>query len=676
MTSVQKRVRAVVCMIMSLLLMLTMVTFPADASAMTISKTSYKLTKGYAITLKVTGAGGNVSWSSSDTSVASVSESGQVIGKKVGDAVITAKSGNESVSCNIKVVGGKLQVSKKNIQVGVGEYEYITVRAKGSHGLKVSSGDKSIVTGGWIKPWNKDDIRLRLTGRSAGSTTVKIMLTKFPDVYINLNVTVGSGKATLALSQNTVTTKVDDTASVILYSDNKDKIGYSFSEKGIAQVTEGKWNSNYCTLGIKGLKEGSTVLTVYRKDNTSVKETVKITVSNGTVYYSVSTTVPTKTTSTDLIYRWTNKNVVKYMLVPKDYDLAKINTIVAKDMGKYEYYTVYDSTPSKTLNSDTILNFKATVKNKEETRYILAPAKYDTPSCNSAIAEYTGEYKYWTVYITQLDTHKIYTNDVIKSWTTVVNNKTVTRYILLPFDYSESKLQAIIDDDKGNEGGYYTVSTTKPTISKAGDSIIEFQAYVENKYLTCYILVPAGYDEAKVNDAKAAFIGKYDYYSVYTVNPVKLSSSDIIMTWDKLIDSKLVKRYILLPLGYSESLFQSIKAKDLETSTSAYYSISTKYPALSNTTDIVYTWYNAKEKVYKYMLLPAKYDPIKRNDLILKDTGETLYYTFYSTQPAKKVDTDTISYYSYNGNMAYMLVPKDADQAKVDQAFKELSVNS
>lgn len=53
--------------------------------------------------LIASGGNGTFKWSSSDSSVASVSDSGMVIGVSTGNATITCTSGNESVTCVVRV---------------------------------------------------------------------------------------------------------------------------------------------------------------------------------------------------------------------------------------------------------------------------------------------------------------------------------------------------------------------------------------------------------------------------------------------------------------------------------------------------------------------------------------------------------------------------------------------
>ena len=278
MTSTRNHLKAAVSILLALLMALTFVTFPSEVSALGLNASSITLTKGYGVTLKVND-GSSATWSSSDTTVASVSSKGKVVGKSVGTATITANVGGTLLTCNVKVVGGKLSLSTKSVEMEKDEVQYVTVRAKGSHGIKASSGDKSIVTASWVKPWKNDDIRLKLTAKGSGTTTVKISMTKYPDVYTTIKVTLKGNDAVLLTSQSAVTTKIDSLASVVIYSDQNNMVDYSFADNTIAKLTEGTWKDGYCTLGITGLKEGTTTLTLTRKDNTAVKRHITVTVS-------------------------------------------------------------------------------------------------------------------------------------------------------------------------------------------------------------------------------------------------------------------------------------------------------------------------------------------------------------------------------------------------------------
>ena len=103
-----------------------------------------------------------------------------------------------------------------------------------------------------------------------------------------------------------------------------------------------------------------------------------------TGYYKVTTAYPRKKASSDTVLIWnTYDGKREYMLVPANYDKVRAETIRAKSSGEYQYYTVYSSKPRKTSSSDIIIDFwndKA-----EEYRYILVPRNYNENKVDSII---------------------------------------------------------------------------------------------------------------------------------------------------------------------------------------------------------------------------------------------------------------------------------------------------
>lgn len=682
MTRVKSQVRAAVAMLLAVLFALTLISIPqagTQVSAATLSRTSYTLTKGYGTTLTVSGTSSAVTWSSSDKTIVSVSSTGKIVGKSVGSANIYADVDGQRLTCAVKVVGGKLSLSAKNVSIDEGAYKYVTVRAKGSHGIKASSSNTSIASGSWVKPWKNDDIRLKITGKKAGTATITISMTKYPDVTAKINVTVNSTqKAVIETSQASLAVKLDTPSSLMVYSDRSNSLNYSFSDATVAKVQEGTWNSNYCTLTVTGLKAGTTNLVITHKDDPKVSRTIPVTVS-GSGYYIVSDYAMNKLAYTDQVYQWVDKktNRYKYMLVPYGYDMAKVNTAIAKDAATYEYYTVYDESPaSRIASSDTVQSFKATVNGSEVTRYILVPASYDAPSINTAMASYTNQYQYWTVYNADPSSYRFRSDDVVKSWLSTVNYRSQTRYILLPANYDTARLDRIITADSGSvEGGYYAASVTPPTTKADGDQVLQFTAVINNAYVTYYVLVPANYDEGRYNDVRAAYTGTYDYYTIYSTQPTKKTSLDTIEQWTKVIGSKATARYMLLPGGYDLQTVNDMKNKDLATQSANYYSVTTTQPAKIDASDLIYTWVNSTGTL-KFMLLPANYSIVKRNDTVAKDSGEYRYYTMYSVQPTKKADADTV--YSVDHQIygkVYMLLPQNYDNQKMQDGFKGMDVS-
>ena len=68
-----------------------------------ISSTSISITVGNTHTLKMTGASGKITWSSSNKKIATVSSTGVVKGIKAGTATITAKVGGKKYTCKVTV---------------------------------------------------------------------------------------------------------------------------------------------------------------------------------------------------------------------------------------------------------------------------------------------------------------------------------------------------------------------------------------------------------------------------------------------------------------------------------------------------------------------------------------------------------------------------------------------
>ena len=69
-----------------------------------ISSSTLTVTKGFSSQLTITNPGGDVTWTSSDASVASVDATGKVTGKKAGTAVVTAQLADGSYcQCNVTV---------------------------------------------------------------------------------------------------------------------------------------------------------------------------------------------------------------------------------------------------------------------------------------------------------------------------------------------------------------------------------------------------------------------------------------------------------------------------------------------------------------------------------------------------------------------------------------------
>lgn len=161
-------------------LVMAVMLLPASVSAATtpkLSSTDTTVSIGYYITLKVTGASGNITWSSGDSTVATVKSSGsnsaQVTGKKTGSTYIYAKTGSKTLKCKVTVRKSFITPSKSNVSLDVGKSEAVTLTVRGDKTIVVTNSDKSVATTSWGK-WDGSKIKLTINAKKAGTTQLKV----------------------------------------------------------------------------------------------------------------------------------------------------------------------------------------------------------------------------------------------------------------------------------------------------------------------------------------------------------------------------------------------------------------------------------------------------------------------------------------------------------------------
>jgi len=117
------------------------VTVTNPASGITLNKSTLALTKGSNETLTATvspaDADGTVSWSSNNTSVATVDSNGKVTAVAVGTATVTAKAGDKTATCTVTVSAPSETISLIREQ-NPDDYEMVT-SVTGEH-FKVTAG--------------------------------------------------------------------------------------------------------------------------------------------------------------------------------------------------------------------------------------------------------------------------------------------------------------------------------------------------------------------------------------------------------------------------------------------------------------------------------------------------------------------------------------------------------
>ena len=135
-----------------------------------LNQTSASLTEGQSLQLKaaVSGSGdGEVVWSSSSDSVASVSGSGLVNAKKAGTAVITAEANNAQAICELTVKAKNMPVTAPKAPTG------IKAAGAGYNKVKISWGKVSGASGYSVYQYNSSSKKYTLIANTTASSYTK-----------------------------------------------------------------------------------------------------------------------------------------------------------------------------------------------------------------------------------------------------------------------------------------------------------------------------------------------------------------------------------------------------------------------------------------------------------------------------------------------------------------------
>ena len=157
----------------------TVTVTPIAVTSISLDQTSLSMTEGETYTLAATVSPSNatdktVTWSSSNSSVASVSSSGVVTAIKAGTTTITARAGSKTATCSIIVKAPTIPVTsitlnKSSLSLTVGDTEYLSASI-----LPSNATDKSLF-------WSSDDTEVAtvsnlglVTAIAPGSATITV----------------------------------------------------------------------------------------------------------------------------------------------------------------------------------------------------------------------------------------------------------------------------------------------------------------------------------------------------------------------------------------------------------------------------------------------------------------------------------------------------------------------
>ena len=237
------------------------VTVTVPVSSVTLNKTALALIKGQSETLTATvkpddATDKKVTWSSSNTSVATVDQNGKVVAIAGGSATITAKAGDKQATCSVTVTVpvSSVTLNKTSLALIKGQSETMTATVKPDDATdkKVtwSSSNTSVAT---------VDQNGKVMAVGGGSATITA---KVGDKQATCSVTVTVPVSSVSLNKTELTIekgKSETLTATVYPSDATDKtVTWKSSDTSIATVDQnGK---------ITAVSLGNAVITVTTKD--------------------------------------------------------------------------------------------------------------------------------------------------------------------------------------------------------------------------------------------------------------------------------------------------------------------------------------------------------------------------------------------------------------------------
>lgn len=368
-----------------------------------------------------------------------------------------------------------------NVSVGLGETYSLRVGAQNQNNLAytVSNSAVASVTAGTVSGNYRN---YSIKGLAAGSTTVRFYDRNNSSNYVDVTVTVASNVKYYEFYT------VSPANNKIVYTDQVVEISPTATTKYYMLVP-----ANYDSAYVDTL--------IAKKFNKY--EYYK-------VYTEIPASRLTATDTYKTFYHTNSKYTygARYMLVPANYDEVKYNTAVAKYNGRYEYYTIYNEMPTKQDIWDTVdsWNVVDTATSKYITRYMLLPRSYDVNRVNEIKQkdqDANQVYKYYTPY----DNYPTVNSNTEKVISYYKNNR--LRFMVIPTTTSSIvKVNDAIYKDTGVYE-YNVMYSAQPVISNDGtEDYVSFTQDFQTVYIL-YKITDSNGNPVTRNDVISNAMNKY-----------------------------------------------------------------------------------------------------------------------------------------------------------------------
>lgn len=524
-----------------------------------------------------------------------------------------------------------------------------TLSVSGASGtVSWSTGDKSIATVSSAGKVVGKGVGTTYIYAKTGSTTLKCKVTV---VAAKISASTSSVQFDKAGDTKTITVQVKGSHSgLTVGSLNKSVASASW-------VKPVKWDGDKVKLTLTAKGQGSTRIKVYLKNYSSTcYKYIDVNVgdypvdddvddgsadSSSTIILANTPTVSVAAGETYTLQVYSsNQDVLAFSLS----NTGTVTVTANKNTGNYRDYTI------KGVAAGTVT--------------LRIYDKNNTKKYSDVTITVTNDVKYYEIYTER--PAKLLTTDTIIG---VPVNSTTTYYMLVPVGYDPARSNTLFAQ-KLNKFSYYEVYDAQPGRNASGDTYKQFtHSNRKYNYGSRYILIPANYDEVKINTAVAKYNEYYEYYTIYNEKPVVNDSWDTIIPWTVKDASTgaTVTRYMLVPDRYDQDRVNEIINKDKEVnSTYNYYtpylmdSVSST-PKVDNSKEICLRYYNSKDNKEYFMIIPkssALSDIIKANNIVQQATGVFEYNVFYSgTSKPTAGEGESVAEY-VNGSTTYYLLYK------------------